>query len=156
MSQLSNEDIRLVEHLANANRELSKNDFIFHIKAKSLNYVNFIIITDPTTRLPICSSSLIALTPSVTIIGMKRYIYIFLLLISLLGIQFRYVVYCKNRNFHFLLTFIIFSQIRKAWKIFDKNGDGRISKQEFRSFYWLSGHIFHLGWTAQYPSKFMT
>ena len=41
MSQLSNEDIRLVEHLANANRELSKNDFIFHIKAKSLNYVNF-------------------------------------------------------------------------------------------------------------------
>ena len=37
MSQLSDEDIRLVEHLANANRELSKNDFIFHIKAKLLN-----------------------------------------------------------------------------------------------------------------------
>ena len=86
MSQLSNEDISLVEHLANANRELSKNDFIFHIKAKLLNYVNLEIITDPTTRLPICSSSLIALTLSVTIIGMKRYIYIFLLLIPLLGI----------------------------------------------------------------------
>ena len=40
LSQLSNEDITLVEHLANANRELSKNDFIFHIKAKLLNYVN--------------------------------------------------------------------------------------------------------------------
>ena len=23
-------------------------------------------------------------------------------------------------------------QIRKAWKIFDKNGDGKITKQEFR------------------------
>ena len=99
MSQLSDEDIRLVEHLANANRELSKNDFIFHIKAKSLNYVNFIIITDPTTRTPICSSNLTALTPSVTTIGMKRYIYIFLLLISLLGIQFRYVVYCKKKKY---------------------------------------------------------
>ena len=32
MAQLSSDDIGHVEGLANSNRELSKNDFIFHIK----------------------------------------------------------------------------------------------------------------------------
>ena len=38
MSQLSSDDIGQVESLANSNRELSKNDFIFHIKVMSINF----------------------------------------------------------------------------------------------------------------------
>ena len=142
MSQLSDEDIRLVEHLANANRELSKNDFIFHIKAKLLNYVNFIIITDPTTRTPICSSNLTALTLSVTTIGMKRYIYIFLLLTW-------YIVQ-------------VFCVLQKKFTFTSSLRSGRPGKfstrmvtDEYRSRS-LGHSIDYLEWTVKYSSKAMT
>ena len=39
MAQLSNDDIGHVEELANSNRELSKNDFIFHIKVLPIPFL---------------------------------------------------------------------------------------------------------------------
>ena len=41
-----------------------------------------------------------------------------------------------------LFIWLLFFKIRKAWKIFDKNGDGKISKQEFRSWWSLMNHTF--------------
>ena len=44
MPQLSSDDIGQVESLANNNRELSKNDFIFHIKVLSIDFFHFDIL----------------------------------------------------------------------------------------------------------------
>ena len=84
MSQLSSDDIGQVESLANSNRELSKNDFIFHIKVMSINFFHVDIFYAFQSycfkylfcccRIQTCLSSLIVLTQNVIIIGMKRFI----------------------------------------------------------------------------------
>ena len=91
MAQLSSDDIGHVEELANSNRELSKNDFIFHIKVLPIPFLfRHILNLDGLTskcfnkfffRIPTCLSSLIVSTQSVTTIGMRRFIFFTLLLI---------------------------------------------------------------------------
>ena len=83
MAQLSSDDIGHVEELANSNRELSKNDFIFHIKVLPYPFLfRHILNLDGLTskcfnkfffRIPTCLSSLIVLIQSVTTIGMRRF-----------------------------------------------------------------------------------
>ena len=83
MAQLSNDDIGHVEELANSNRELSKNDFIFHIKVLPYPLIfRHILNLDGLAskcfnkfffRIPTCLSSLIVLIQSVTTIGMRRF-----------------------------------------------------------------------------------
>ena len=146
--QLSEEDIRhLTEEVTDAKGELSKNDFILHVKVSSVEIILIIVIMMAVVdsanekklrqwnscRKRTCSVSLRVSILRATITGMRR---------STMGSKnFKFKndhhISTNNCKFHLFLQTLKKKlyyrvQVKKAWTIFDKNGDGKLTPQEFR------------------------
>ena len=170
--QLSSDDIGHVEDLANSNKELSKNDFIFHIKVLTVPF----ILTFPICYKERASDIFLASRKKTKYIKRTpsnenpREVAKLLTIKSDTG-HHSQILQCLFQNSNmfkqfdsvdpecdhhweekvskklfklsdYLFIWLLFFKIRKAWKIFDKNGDGKISKQEFRSWWSLMNHTF--------------
>ena len=138
--QLSEEDIRhLTEEVTDAKGELSKNDFILHVKVSSVEIILIRVIMMAVVdlanvwqwiscRTRTCSVSLRVSILRATITGMRRST------TSWKNFKFKigHHISTDNCKFRLFMQTLKKVQVKKAWTLFDKNGDGKLTPQEFR------------------------